>query len=214
MIDIFAGINHWIVFGIFLVSFLIIGGDVIWKALRNIARGRIFDENFLMLIATVGAFVLQDYREGVAVMLFYQVGELFSDYAVNKSRKSITELMDINPEYANLVRDGKEEKVDPYEVEIGDTIVVKPGEKVPLDGVIIKGSSSLDTKALTGESMPVEVKDHDPIISGSINLNGVLEVQVTKLFDDSTVAKILELVENASSRKAKAENFITKFARV
>ena len=198
----------------FVISYLSAGYDIPLKAVRNIFHGQVFDENFLMTVATFGAIGCGALEEAVAVMLFYQVGELFSDYAVNKSRKSITELMDINPEYANLVRDGKEEKVDPYEVEIGDTIVVKPGEKVPLDGVIIKGSSSLDTKALTGESMPVEVKDHDPIISGSINLNGVLEVRVTKLFDDSTVAKILELVENASSRKAKAENFITKFARV
>ena len=198
----------------FVISYLSAGYDIPLKAVRNISHGQVFDENFLMTVATFGAIGCGALEEAVAVMLFYQVGELFSDYAVNKSRKSITELMDINPEYANLVRDGKEEKVDPYEVEIGDTIVVKPGEKVPLDGVIIKGSSSLDTKALTGESMPVEVKDHDPIISGSINLNGVLEVRVTKLFDDSTVAKILELVENASSRKAKAENFITKFARV
>ena len=198
----------------FVISYLSAGYDIPLKAVRNISHGQVFDENFLMTVATFGAIGCGALEEAVAVMLFYQVGELFSDYAVNKSRKSITELMDINPEYANLVRDGKEEKVDPYEVEIGDTIVVKPGEKVPLDGVIIKGSSSLDTKALTGESMPVEVKDHDPIISGSINLNGVLEVQVTKLFDDSTVAKILELVEDASSRKAKSEVFITKFARV
>lgn len=147
-------------------------------------------------------------------MLFYQVGELFSDYAVNKSRKSIKDLMDINPEYANLMRDGVEEQVDPYEVEIGDTIIIKPGEKVPLDGVVTKGNSSLDTKALTGESMPVEVEAGENVVSGSINLNGVLEVRTTKLFDDSTVAKILELVENASSRKARAEAFITKFARV
>ena len=198
----------------FVISYLSAGYDIPLKAVRNIFHGQVFDENFLMTVATFGAIGCGALEEAVAVMLFYQVGELFSDYAVNKSRKSITELMDINPEYANLVRDGKEEKVDPYEVEIGDTIIIKPGEKVPLDGVIVKGSSSLDTKALTGESMPVEVKERDPIISGSINLNGLLEVQVTKLFDDSTVAKILELVENASSRKAKAENFITKFARV
>lgn len=198
----------------FVISYLAAGYDIPLKAMRNIANGQVFDENFLMTVATFGAIGCGALEEAVAVMLFYQVGELFSDYAVNKSRKSITELMDINPDYANLIRDGKEETVDPYEVEIGDTIVIKPGEKVPLDGVIIKGVSSLDTKALTGESMPVEVKAGEPIISGSINLNGVLEVRVTKLFDDSTVAKILELVENASSRKAKAENFITKFARV
>ncbi len=199
---------------LFAVSYVAAGYDIPLKALRNISVGQVFDENFLMTVATFGAIGCGALEEAVAVMLFYQVGELFSDYAVNKSRKSITELMDINPEYANLIRDGKEEQVDPYEVEIGDTIVIKPGEKVPLDGVVTKGSSSLDTKALTGESMPVEVKEGEAIVSGSINLNGVLEVEVTKLFDDSTVAKILELVENASSRKAKAENFITKFARV
>ena len=201
----------WILFA---VSYLAAGYDIPIRALRNITLGQVFDENFLMTVATFGAIGCGALEEAVAVMLFYQVGELFSDYAVNKSRKSITELMDINPEYANLIRDGKEEKVDPYEVEIGDTIVIKPGEKVPLDGIVTKGNSSLDTKALTGESMPVEVREGETIVSGSINLNGVLEVEVTKLFDDSTVARILELVENASSRKAKAENFITKFARV
>ena len=213
LIDIFAGINHWIVFGIFLVSFLVIGGDVIWKALRNIARGRIFDENFLMLIATVGAFVLQDYREGVAVMLFYQVGELFQSYAVNRSRKSISELMDIAPEFANVMRGGKLETVDPEEVEMGETIVVKPGEKIPLDGVVREGTSFLDTSALTGESVPREVQPESSVLSGCINNTGVLTIEVTKEFEDSTVAKILDLVENASSRKANAENFITKFAR-
>lgn len=213
LIDIFAGINHWIVFGIFLAAFLIIGGDVIWKALRNIARGRIFDENFLMLIATVGAFVLQDYREGVAVMLFYQVGELFQSYAVNRSRKSISELMDIAPEFANVMRGGKLETVDPEEVEVGQTIVVKPGEKIPLDGVVLEGTSFLDTSALTGESVPREVQPENSVLSGCINNTGVLTIEVTKEFEDSTVAKILDLVENASSRKANAENFITKFAR-
>ena len=213
LIDIFAGINHWIVFGIFLAAFLIIGGDVIWKALRNIARGRIFDENFLMLIATVGAFVLQDYREGVAVMLFYQVGELFQSYAVNRSRKSISELMDIAPEFANVMRGGKLETVDPEEVEVGETIVVKPGEKIPLDGVVLEGTSFLDTSALTGESVPREVQPENSVLSGCINNTGVLTIEVTKEFEDSTVAKILDLVENASSRKANAENFITKFAR-
>ena len=213
LIDIFAGINHWIVFGIFLVSFLMIGGDVIWKALRNIARGRIFDENFLMLIATVGAFVLQDYREGVAVMLFYQVGELFQSYAVNRSRKSISELMDIVPEFANVMRGGKLETVDPEEVEMGEIIVVKPGEKIPLDGVVLEGTSFLDTSALTGESVPREVQPESSVLSGCINNTGVLTIEVTKEFEDSTVAKILDLVENASSRKANAENFITKFAR-
>lgn len=201
----------WIAFGL---SYLAAGYDIPLKAFRNIKNGQVFDENFLMTIATFGAIAVGDMEEAVAVMLFYQVGELFSDYAVNRSRKSITELMDINPEYANLLKDGREEQVDPDEVAVGDIIVIKPGEKVPLDGVVTKGNSSLDTKALTGESMPAEVREGMEIISGSINLNGVLEVRVTKMFDDSTVAKILELVENASSRKAKAENFITKFARI
>lgn len=202
---------YWIPF---VISYLAAGYDIPLRAVRNLRHGQLFDENFLMSAATFGAIGIGALEEAVAVMLFYQVGEFFSDYAVNKSRKSITELMDINPEYANLIREGKEEKVDPYEVQVGDRIVIKPGEKIPLDGVVIKGSGSLDTKALTGESIPVEVKEKDGVISGSININGVLEVRVTKLFDDSTVAKILELVENASSRKAKAENFITRFARV
>lgn len=198
----------------FIIAYLYAGYDIPVKAVRNIRHGQVFDENFLMTIATIGAILVGSLEEAVAVMLFYQVGELFSDYAVNRSRKSIQDLMDINPEYANLVRDGAEEQVDPYEVEIGDTIIIRPGEKVPLDGIIRKGASSLDTKALTGESMPVEVEAGQNVVSGSINLSGVLEVETTKLFDDSTVAKILELVENASSRKAKAENFITRFARV
>ncbi len=198
----------------FLLSYLAAGYDIPLRAIRNIKNGQFFDENFLMSVATFGAIGIGALEEAVGVMLFYQIGELFNDYAVNKSRKSITELMDINPEYANLLKDGKEEKVDPYEVLIGDIIVIKPGEKVPLDGIVVKGTGGVDTKALTGESMPVEVKENDAILSGSINLNGVLEVRVSKLFDDSTVAKILELVENASFRKAKAENFITRFARI
>lgn len=198
----------------FLISYLAAGYDIPLRAARNIMNGQFFDENFLMSVATFGAIGIGALEEAVGVMLFYQVGELFNDYAVNKSRKSITDLMDINPEYANLIKDGKEEKVDPYEVSVGDRIVIKPGEKVPLDGIVVKGTGGLDTKALTGESMPVEVKENDAILSGSINLNGVLEVEVTKLFDDSTVAKILELVENASFRKAKAENFITRFAKI
>lgn len=201
----------WILFA---VSYLAAGYDIPLKAWKNIRNGQVFDENFLMTIATFGAVAIGELEEAVAVMLFYQVGELFSDYAVNRSRKSISDLMDINPEYANVMRDGKEQQVEPDEVEIGETIVVKPGEKVPLDGIVLKGTSGLDTSALTGESMPVEVSEGEDIVSGSINLNGVLEVQVTRLYDDSTVAKILELVENASSRKAKAENFITRFARV
>lgn len=202
---------YWIPF---VIAYLAAGYDIPLRAVRSIRNGQVFDENFLMSAATFGAIGIGALEEAVGVMLFYQIGELFNDYAVNKSRKSITALMDINPEYANLIRDGKEEKVDPYEVEVGDHIMIKPGEKVPLDGVVVKGEGNLDTKALTGESMPLEVKEGETIISGSINLNGVLEAEVTKLFDDSTVAKILELVENASSRKARAENFITRFARV
>lgn len=201
----------WIAFA---VSYLAAGYDIPIKAFRTIIKGQVFDENFLMTVATFGAIAIGSLEEAVAVMLFYQIGELFSDYAVNKSRKSIKDLMDINPDYANLLKDGKENQVDPYDVAVGDIIIVKPGEKVPLDGTVIKGNASLDTKALTGESMPVEIGEGQEIVSGSIDLNGVLEVRVSKLFDDSTVAKILELVENASSRKAKAENFITKFARV
>ncbi len=198
----------------FIIAYLAAGYDIPLKAVRNIRYGQVFDENFLMTVATLGAIAVGSLEEAVAVMLFYQVGELFNDYAVSKSRKSITHLMDINPEYANLLVEGQEEQVDPFEVQVGDTIIIRPGEKVPLDGIVIKGSSSLDTKALTGESMPVEIGEGQPIVSGSINLSGVLEVQTTKLFDDSTVAKILELVENASSRKAQAEKFITRFARV
>lgn len=210
---IFEGKNSWYLVP-FIISYLAAGYDVPLRALRSMRTGQFFDENFLMSLATFGAIGIGAMEEAVGVMLFYQIGELFNDYAVNKSRKSITELMDINPEYANLLVDGKEEQVDPYEVQVGDIIVVKPGEKVPLDGIVTKGAAGLDTKALTGESMPAEVKEGDEVISGSINLNSVLEIEVTKLFDDSTVAKILELVENASSRKAKAENFITRFARV
>ncbi len=202
---------EWILFA---VSYLAAGYDIPLKAAKTIRGGQIFDENFLMTIATVGAIVVGAYEEAVAVMLFYQVGEFFNDYAVNKSRKSIANLMDITPEYANVIRDGQEQEVDPDEVEVGEAVVIKPGERVPLDGIVTKGSSSLDTSALTGESMPAEIGEGGMIVSGSINLSGLLEVQVTKKYDDSTVAKILELVENASSRKAKAENFITRFARV
>lgn len=198
----------------YILSYLLAGYDIPLKAVRNLKNGQVFDENFLMTVATFGAIAVGALEEAVAVMLFYQVGELFNDYAVNKSRKSISDLMDINPEYANLLRDGEEVQVDPFEVEVGDTIIIRPGEKVPLDGIVRKGSSSLDTKALTGESLPVDVEPGQPVVSGSINLSGLLEVETTRLFDDSTVAKILELVENASSRKAKAEAFITRFARV
>lgn len=203
----------WASLLIFAVPYLIIGYDIIFKAVRNIFNGQVFDENFLMCVATFGAFGTGEYSEAVAVMLFYQVGELFQGYAVNKSRQSITELMDICPEYANIEVDGKLEQVDPDDVNIGDVIVVKPGERVPLDGKVIKGSSMVDTSALTGESVPRKVDEGSEIISGCVNGSGTLTVEVTKEFDDSTVAKILELVENASSKKAKVENFITKFAR-
>lgn len=198
---------------VFLVSYAIIGWDILWKAITNILHGQVFDENFLMAIATVGAFILGEHTEGVAVMLFYQVGEWFQSYAVSKSRRSIASLMDIRPDYANVERDGKLVQVDPEEVQIGDTIVVKPGERIPLDGKIIKGSSALDTSALTGESMPREVEPGMEVISGCINQTGILTIQTTKEFGESTVAKILDLVENASEKKGKIENFITRFAR-
>lgn len=210
---VFPDINRWVKLAIFLVPYGIIGWDILWRAVKNIAHGQIFDENFLMCIATVGAFALGECPEGVFVMLFYQVGELFQSYAVGKSRRSISEMMDIRPDYANIYRDGQIVQVDPEEIKIGDTIVIKPGERVPLDGIVIKGKSSLDTAALTGESLPRRVEEGDDLISGCVNIDGLLEVQVTKEFGQSTVSKILDLVENSSSKKAKAENFITKFAR-
>ena len=205
--------NEWINNILFIISYLIVGFEIIKKALRNIIRGKVFDENFLMTIATIGAFGIGEYPEAVAVMLFYQVGELFQSYAVDKSRKSISSLMDIRPDFANVEKEGKIEKVDPDDVELGDIIIIKPGEKVPLDGVILEGKSSLDTKALTGESLPRSVTEGEEILSGCINLNGVLRVETTKEYGQSTVSKILDLVENASSKKSKSENFITKFAR-
>lgn len=204
----------------YLVAYGVIGYDILRKAFKGILNGQVFDENFLMAVATVGAFALAiyeksgDYNEAIAVMLFYQIGELFQSYAVGKSRKNISALMDIRPDYANMEKDGKIEKVDPDEVGIGSIIVVQPGEKVPLDGVIIEGNSSLNTSALTGESLPRDAKQGDEIISGCINMTGVLKVQTTKEFGESTVSKILELVENSSSRKSKSENFISKFAKV
>ncbi|WP_461614610.1 heavy metal translocating P-type ATPase [Clostridium sp. Marseille-QA1073] len=198
---------------IFLIAYLIVGGEIVLRALKNITRGQIFDENFLMTIATVGAFAIGEFPEGVAVMLFYQVGELFQDIAVNKSRKSISSLMDIRPDFANLKTDGEIVKVSPEEVSVDDIIIIKPGEKVPLDGVVIEGKSMLDTSALTGESMPRNVEEGNDVLSGFINQNGVITVRVTKEFGESTVSKILDLVQNASNRKAKAENFITKFAK-
>ena len=197
----------------FLIPYLVIGWDVLWRAVRNIAHGQVFDENFLMAIATVGALFIGEYAEAVFVMLFYQVGELFQSYAVGKSRQSIAELMEIRPDYANVERDGAVEQVDPDEVEEGETILIKAGERVPLDGVVLEGRSDLDTAALTGESLPREVQSGDDVISGCVNLTGLLKVRVTRAFEESTVSKILDLVENAGSKKAKAENFITKFAR-
>ena len=203
----------YVVFGILLISYIIIGYDVLLKAFRNIKRGKVFDENFLMGVATIGALCIGDVREAVAIMLFYQLGELFQSYAVNKSRKSVAELMDIRPDYANVIRNGKYEKVDPNEVNIEEIILVKPGEKIPLDGVIVEGKSLLNTVALTGESIPRSVKENDEVLSGCINNEGILKIKVTKKFGDSTVSKILDLVENASSRKSPTENFITKFAK-
>ena len=203
----------WICLLLYIVPYLVIGYDIIFKAVRNIFNGQVFDENFLMCVATFGAFGIGEYSEAVAVMLFYQVGELFQSYAVNKSRQSITELMDICPEYANIEVDGSLKQVDPDDVNVGDIITVKPGERIPLDGKIIKGTSMIDTSALTGESVPRKAEEGSEVISGCVNGSGTICVEVTKEFDDSTVSKILELVENASSKKAKVENFITKFAR-
>lgn len=194
-------------------AYVIVGYGPIIKAAKNISHGQIFDENFLMAIATVGAIALGEYDEAVAVMLFYQIGEFFEDYAVDKSRKSVAALMDIRPDFAVVLKDGKEETVDPYDVNIGDTVLVKPGEKIPLDGTVIEGNSSVDTSSLTGEALPKDVETGDEVISGCINLSGVIKIKVTSMFEESTVSKILEMVENASSRKAPVENFITKFAK-
>lgn len=200
-------------FLIYLLPYLIVGYDVLYKAIKHLFTGQLFDENFLMSLATIGALFLGEYLESVMVMLLYQVGELFQSYAIGKSRSSITELMDIRPDYSNMERDGKLEKVDPDDVKIGDIIVVKPGEKVPLDGIVREGESYLDTSRLTGESVPTHVRVKDTVLSGSVNQNGLLKIEVTKEFDESTASKILDLVENASSKKAPAENFITKFSR-
>ena len=199
--------------GLYIIAYLIVGLEIVWKAIRNIFRGKVFDEHFLMAIATIGAFVIGEFPEAVAVMLFYQVGELFQDYAVDKSRKSITSLMDIRPDIAFVKRNGKVEKISPEDVKVGENIVVKPGEKIPLDGMIVEGSSMIDTSALTGESIPKEVTVGDEVLSGCINENGLLTIKVEKEFGESTVSKILDLVENASSKKSKSENFITKFAK-
>ena len=205
--------NIWINRAIYLISYIIVGFEILKKALRNIKRGKVFDENFLMSVATIGAFAIGELPEAVAVMLFYQIGEQFQDYAVDKSRKSISNLMDLRPDYANVLRNEKEEKIDPDEVKFDEIIIVKPGEKVPLDGVIIEGSSFIDTKGITGEPTPNRVSTGDEILSGCINLEGILKIKVKKEYDESTVSKILELVENASSKKSKSEKFITKFAK-
>ena len=208
-----AVFEGWKLLFLYFIPYFVIGWDILYKAVRNIKNGQIFDENFLMAVATIGAFGVNEYSEAVAVMLFYQVGELFQSYAVNRSRQSITDLMDICPEYANIEEDGQLKQVDPDDVEVGDIIVIKPGEKIPLDGKVVFGESMVDTSALTGESVPRTVKEGDDLVSGCVNGNGLLRAEVTKEFDDSTVAKILELVENASSKKAHVENFITRFAR-
>ena len=216
----FLPVTGWLRLGLYLVTYLVIGYDILKKAGQGIANGRVFDENFLMAVATVGAFALAiyeksgDYNEAIAVMLFYQVGELFQSYAVGKSRKNISALMDIRPDYANIEQDGKLVQVDPDEVAVGTVIVVQPGEKAPIDGVVVEGSSTLNTSALTGESLPRDVHEGDEIISGCINMIGVLKIRTTKAFGESTVSKILELVENSSSRKSRSEDFIAKFARI
>ena len=209
----FIPVKGYVRFGLYMIPYLVIGYDILKKAGKGILNRQIFDENFLMAVATIGAIALGDYKEGTAVMLFYQIGELFQSYAVGKSRRNISDLMDIRPDYANVEKDGELEQVDPDEIEIGTVIVVQPGEKVPIDGVVVEGTSSLNTSALTGESVPREVSVDDEIISGCINMTGLLKIRTTKEFGESTVSKILELVENASSRKSRSENFISKFAK-
>ena len=210
----FVPVDGWIQFALYMIPYLVIGYDILKKAVKGIMNRQVFDENFLMAVATVGAIALGDYKEGVAVMLFYQIGELFQSYAVGKSRRNISELMDIRPDYANVEQDGELVQVDPDEVEIGTVILVKPGEKIPIDGVVVEGTSSLNTSALTGESLPREAKEGDEVISVCINMTGLLKIRTTKEFGESTVSKILELVENSSSRKSRSENFISKFARI
>ena len=210
----FIPVKGYVRFGLYMIPYFVIGYDILKKAGNGILNRQIFDENFLMAVATIGAIALGDYKEGTAVMLFYQIGELFQSYAVGKSRRNISDLMDIRPDYANVEKDGELEQVDPDEIEIGTVIVVQPGEKVPIDGVVVEGTSSLNTSALTGESVPREVSVDDEIISGCINMTGLLKIRTTKEFGESTVSKILELVENASSRKSRSENFISKFAKI
>ena len=210
----FVHAEGWLQFALYMLPYLVIGYDILKKAVKGILNRQVFDENFLMAVATIGAIALGDYKEGVAVMLFYQIGELFQSYAVGKSRRNISELMDIRPDYANVEQDGELVQVDPDEVEIGTVILVKPGEKIPIDGIVVEGASSLNTSALTGESLPREAKEGDEVISGCINMTGLLKIRTTKEFGESTVSKILELVENSSSRKSRSENFISKFARI
>ena len=210
----FVPAEGWLQFALYMLPYLVIGYDILKKAVKGILNRQVFDENFLMAVATIGAIALGDYKEGVAVMLFYQIGELFQSYAVGKSRRNISELMDIRPDYANVEQDGELVQVDPDEVEIGTVILVKPGEKIPIDGIVVEGASSLNTSALTGESLPREAKEGDEVISGCINMTGLLKIRTMKEFGESTVSKILELVENSSSRKSRSENFISKFARI
>ena len=210
----FVPAEGWLQFALYMLPYLVIGYDILKKAVKGILNRQVFDENFLMAVATIGAIALGDYKEGVAVMLFYQIGELFQSYAVGKSRRNISELMDIRPDYANVEQDGELVQVDPDEVEIGTVILVKPGEKIPIDGIVVEGASSLNTSALTGESLPREAKEGDEVISGCINMTGLLKIRTTKEFGESTVSKILELGENSSSRKSRSENFISKFARI
>ena len=210
----FLPISGWLSFALYMIPYFIIGYDILRKAVLGIVHGEVFDENFLMAVATVGAICLGDYSEGVAVMLFYQIGELFQSYAVGKSRKNISALMDIRPDYANIEVDDKLEQVDPDEVAVGTIIVVQPGEKVPIDGKVIVGNSTLNTSALTGESVPRDVSEGDEIISGCVNMTGLLKIQTTKAFGESTVSKILDLVENSSMKKSRSENFISKFAKI
>ena len=205
--------QDWLKLALFLTSYILVGGDIVLKAIRNIIRGKVFDENFLMALATIGAMIISEYPEGIAVMLLYQIGELFQSYAVDKSRKSIADLMDIRPDYANVKKDDGLIRISPEDVKVGDTIVIKPGERVPLDARVIEGVSMLDTSALTGESLPRELEPGDEILSGCINVNGVITAKVTKEYEESTVSKILDLVENASSKKSRSEQFITRFAR-
>ncbi len=208
-----VSVSPYVEFVLYMVPYLLVGYDILKKALKGIKNKQVFDENFLMAVATLGAIALGDYKEGVAVMLFYQIGELFQSYAVGRSRKNISELMDIRPDYANVEREGKLEKVDPDEVDIGSVILVGPGEKIPIDGVIIEGETTLNTSALTGESLPRDAKVNDEVISGCINMTGVIRIRTQKEFGESTVSKILDLVENSSSKKSRSENFISKFAR-